>query len=134
MALCTSCAAFDLLSFGQDPFNSRGYEIKRLIISANAGCSFCTFLYDSVREEILEAQKLYQETDCWLHLVMSKDYQAVSPNAPFPILPLSKKRSELQFNKLFVILGPRHFRLGRGFLQCLRSRWEFCVLADPGLY
>ncbi|KAI1282661.1 hypothetical protein F5Y07DRAFT_394625 [Xylaria sp. FL0933] len=49
MALCRRCRDFDIQSFQRDTFKYRGYLLKAVINSADAGCSFCSLLLDYLK-------------------------------------------------------------------------------------
>lgn len=131
-SLCEQCEAFDIYSFLNDPFYSRGYSFRSLKLAAATGCSFCSLVLDAFRERRLPVLKARHrregsEDDWWVHFTLGIEDMPTDEEAP---------RSMRAATTLSAKLAPRN--LGMPYAKHLTAHLEvfvehsFHVIADPG--
>lgn len=105
MALCESCRDFDIQSFHRDTFYLRGHPLMAVICSAEAGCSFCSLLLDSLSAANNGNQPSY------LSLALRRRTKEPLPHIPW----LSQKALTLLYRHLYLIISPAwvHFNVMR---------------------
>ncbi|KAI0879669.1 heterokaryon incompatibility protein-domain-containing protein [Hypoxylon argillaceum] len=62
MALCSRCQNFDIYAFRQGGFEYRGYPLDGLLQSVEAGCSFCSLLF----EHLLSTESGWRANHLWM--------------------------------------------------------------------
>jgi hypothetical protein len=146
MALCSTCQAFDIQSFGQNPFLTRGFRLLDVERRAKSTrCTFCCFLCDALeparqqvqqqREALVKSNSAWK--DPWIHLQMSKDNHWMTGRR-------WKTGGPLHINRLNIFISPRHIHntiiaIDKGQIDSERSLEALCrgavicrVLADQG--
>ena len=127
MTLCGSCADFDIQSFREAPYQTRGYQfsdVERAVREQD--CQFCRLLFDIAISIDAAVQASNSKKPTWIHLRMSENAYRRKESKSLP----------LHFNRMDVTLSDRHalFTHDKSGETAWQQEGVQCrLLADPGM-
>lgn len=129
--LCEPCQRFDIYRFAQLPDETQVVAIATVARTAQVGCDFCHFLYETALEHYRQGYLALEEDNdsdpdlsnfrqnYWLHL---------------SCIGVGSDRKRPQYNKLWVKLSAGKFLLGTHvpLLSPLSFDHDICLAANVG--
>lgn len=123
MVLCAACQQFDLASFAASPDDTKSNSAAAIQRSAEAGCEFCSFIYENASKSLQGVEAQYR-ANCWIRLCIA----GIGTSSRHP-----------QYNRLWITAGESKFHAHWEEGYAARNIWsdakhEVCIAADPGTY
>ena len=133
MSLCAACEAFDIQSFRDAPYQTRGYKLVDVEHSAKErNCAFCQFLYSTALSTVPQEDATNVGKGRWIHLRMSENGNRRDKDRA-----QSHDSHLLRFNRMDVILSDRHALFtttASGDAAWQQDGVQCRLLADPGMF
>jgi hypothetical protein len=122
MVLCQICDAFDLQSFSlYDKQLEKGYPVRSVERSAQAGCEFCSFLKLHLSEQIRKVNTTRWAEKAWIHFRMIPGGEL-----------LGSKPLGLQYTHLAAYVAAFDYSRKTWHGQHPPTKY-FALIADPGM-